>query len=85
MVNVRRPAAVDLSGLGPKIFNPEFALAVLGAPTLGVLAAVRSRSLGLTALGVALIWPGRELRPPAHSCDRPGASVCRLGALSFMS
>jgi len=31
MVNVRRLAAVDLSGLGPKIIIPEFALAVLGA------------------------------------------------------
>jgi hypothetical protein len=50
-VNVRL-AAVDLSGLGPKVIIPEFALAVLSGPALGVLTVVRSRSLGMTALGV---------------------------------
>jgi len=63
MVNVQRLAAVDLSGLGPKIIIPEFVLAVLGAPTLGVLTVVRSRSLGMTALGVALIGLGVNYVP----------------------
>lgn len=63
MVNVQRLAAVDLSGLGPKIIIPEFALAVLGGPALGVLTVVRSRSLGMTALGVALIGLGVNYVP----------------------
>ena len=62
-MNVRRLAAVDLSGLGPKIIIPEFALAVLGGPALGVLTVVRSRSLGMTALGVALIGLGVNYVP----------------------
>ena len=63
MDNVRRLAAVDLSGLGAKIVIPEFALGVLGAPALGVLTLLRSKSLGMTALGVALIGLGVNYLP----------------------
>jgi hypothetical protein len=63
MVNVRRLAAVDLSGLGPKIIIPEFAIAVLGAPTLGILTLFRSGSLLMTAFGVALIGLGVNYIP----------------------
>jgi hypothetical protein len=55
MVNVRCLAEVDLSGLGPKIIIPEFAIAVLGAPALGALTVLRGGSLGATTFGVALI------------------------------
>jgi hypothetical protein len=63
MVDVRRLAAVDLSGLGPKIIIPEFGLAVVGAPVLGVLTLVRSESLALTAFGVGLIGLGVNYVP----------------------
>ncbi|HJZ73029.1 MAG TPA: hypothetical protein VKE51_14890 [Vicinamibacterales bacterium] len=63
MVNVRRLAAVDLSGLGPRIIIPEFAVGVLGAPALGVLTVLRSQSLGMTAFGIALIGLGVNYIP----------------------
>src|SRR5262245_10579408 len=63
MVNARRLAAVDLSGLGAKIIIPEFALGVLGAPALGVLTVLRSGSVETTALGVALIGLGVNYVP----------------------
>jgi hypothetical protein len=63
MVNVRRLAAVDLSGLGPKIVIPEFALGVIGASALGVLTVLRSGSPGATAFGVALIGVGVNYIP----------------------
>ena len=50
-----RSSNVDLSGLGPKIIIPEFALAALGAPALGVLTMLRSGSIDVTAFGVALL------------------------------
>jgi len=63
MVNVRRLAAVDLSGLSPKIIIPEFALGTLGASALGILTVVRSGSFGMTAFGVALIGLGVNYIP----------------------
>lgn len=70
MVSVRRLAAVDLSGLGPKIIIPEFAIAVLGAPALGVLTMVRSGSPGATVLGVLLIGLGVNYVPLViHAID----------------
>jgi len=63
MLNARRLAAVDLSGLGPKIVIPEFALAALGAPALGVLTVLRSGSIGATGFGVALIGIGANYVP----------------------
>jgi len=63
MLNVRRLAAVDLSGLGPKIVIPEFALGVLGCWALGVLTVLRSRSLEMTALGIALVGVGVNYVP----------------------
>jgi hypothetical protein len=70
MVEVRRLAAVDLSGLGPRIIIPEFALAVLGAPALGILTVLRSGSLGTTAFGIALIGLGANYVPLlVHAVD----------------
>jgi hypothetical protein len=63
MVNVRRLAAVDLLGLGPKIIIPEFTVGALGAIALGTLTLVRSRSVGATAFGVALIGLGVNYVP----------------------
>jgi hypothetical protein len=63
MIDVRRLAAVDLSGLGPKIIIPEFVLAVVGAPLLGVLTLFRGGSPGVKALGVALIGLGLNYVP----------------------
>ena len=83
MVNVRRLAAVDLSGLGPKIIIPEFAIAVLGAPALGVLTVLRSGSLGTTTFGVALIGLGVNYVPLLiHAIDlvhqsAVEAAICR--------
>jgi|SRR6516162_9381900 hypothetical protein len=63
MVNVRRLAAVDLLGLGPKIIIPEFMLGAVGAVVLGTLTLVRSGSVGTTAFGVALIGFGTNYVP----------------------
>jgi hypothetical protein len=63
MVNARRLAAVDLSGLGPRIIIPEFALAVLGASAVGILTVLRSASVGMAACGVALIGLGVNYVP----------------------
>jgi hypothetical protein len=63
MVNVRRLAAVDLSGLGPKVIIPEFATAVLGAAALGALTLFRSASLAETTFGIALIGIGTNYLP----------------------
>jgi hypothetical protein len=70
MVNVRRLAAVDLSGLGPGIVIPEFALAVVGAPALGILTVLRSGSFATTTFGVALIGLGVNYVPLlVHAID----------------
>jgi len=70
MVNVRRLAAVDLFGLGPKIIIPELAIAVLGAPALGVLTLFRSTSLTGAAFGIALIGVGANYVPMlVHAID----------------
>jgi hypothetical protein len=70
VVNVRRLAAVDLSGLGPKIIIPEFALAVLGAPALGVLTLLRSTTTAMTILGVSLVGLGVNYVPLlVHAID----------------
>jgi len=70
VVNVRRLAAVDLWGLGPKVVIPEFALAALGAPVLGVLTIVRSTSFSGAAFGIALIGLGVNYVPLLiHSVD----------------
>jgi hypothetical protein len=70
MVNVRRLAAVDLSGLGPGIVIPEFAIAVVGAPALGILTVLRSGSLAATTFGVALIGLGVNYVPLlVHAID----------------
>jgi hypothetical protein len=70
MVNARRLAAVDLSGLGSKIIIPEFAIGVVGAPALGVLTLLRSGSLAMTAFGVALIGLGVNYAPLlVHAID----------------
>lgn len=63
MMNIRRLAAVDLSGLGPKVIIPEFACAVVGAPALGVLTLLRSTSLEGAAFGLALIGLGVNYVP----------------------
>jgi len=63
MVNVRRLAAVDLSGLGPKIVIPEFALGAVGTPALGVLTVLRSGSMAVAAFGIALIGIGANYVP----------------------
>ena len=63
MVNARRLAAVDLSGLGSKIVIPEFALGVLGASALGILTLLRSGSVEMNALGVALVGLGVNYVP----------------------
>jgi len=63
LVNVRRLAAVDLLGLGPKIVIPEFALGAIGAPALGVLTLIRSMSTAMTASGVLLIGLGLNYVP----------------------
>ena|SRR5215831_2589368 len=63
MVNARRLAAVDLSGLGPKIIIPEFALGALGAPALGILTVLRSGSVEMTVFGVALVGLGANYVP----------------------
>lgn len=63
MVNVRRLAAVDLHGLGPKIIIPEFALGALGAPALGVLTLLRSGSTTMIAFGILLIGLGLNYLP----------------------
>src|SRR5262245_21151360 len=63
MVNARRLAAVDLSGLGPKIIIPEFALGVLGVPALGILTVLRSGSVEMTVFGVALVGLGVNYIP----------------------
>jgi len=63
LVNVRRLAAVDLHGLGPKIIIPEFALGALGAPALGVLTLLRSGSTTMIAFGILLIGLGLNYLP----------------------
>ena len=70
MVHVRRLVAVDLSGLGPKIIIPEFVLAVLGAPALGVLTLRQSTSVEGAVFGVALIGIGVNYVPMLiHAID----------------
>ena len=63
MVNVRRLAAVDLSGLGPKIIIPEFGLGAVGAAALGVLTLVRSTSIPMTGFGIVLTGIGVNYVP----------------------
>jgi len=63
MINVRRLAAVDLLGLGPKIAIPQFALAVIGASALGAFTVARTRSVGGIAFGIALIGLGVNYVP----------------------
>jgi hypothetical protein len=70
MINVRRLVAVDLSGLGPKIIISEFALAVIGAPALGVFTLLRSRSPGGIVFGITLIGVGVNYVPLlVHAID----------------
>jgi hypothetical protein len=63
MINVRRLAAVDLSGLGPTLILSEFGLAVVGAPALGVLTLRKSASPSGMAFGVGLIGLGLNYLP----------------------
>lgn len=52
---MRKLAAVDLSGLGPRIIIPEFALGVIGPMALGVWTLMRSTSLGGALFGSYLL------------------------------
>lgn len=55
MISIRRLAAVDLAGLGPRVIMTEFALGVAGPLVLGILTLLRSASFHGRLFGAYLL------------------------------
>jgi uncharacterized protein len=63
VIDFRKLAAVDIVFLGSRIILTEFSLGVFGSFALGVVALLRSHSLGGIALGAYLLFIGINYMP----------------------
>jgi hypothetical protein len=55
MISIRKLAAVDIAGLGPRLIIAEFVLGVAGPLGLGILTLLRSNSLAGRLFGAYLV------------------------------